>query len=198
MGATTATACATACIAGPRPSRPPTRSSRQPSPERHRVPRARGGRPRRRSLAGRSRASSRRSMILSSIASRERTSGRSARPWPTRSAASASYGWFTRWWLSPAARRGPARTIRLGRGRAGLRARCRRARAPRPRARSPRSAAGSMMSSTSGRYACAGLDDSSTRAHRPRWAGMPVDIDFRLGRWASHIREHTDPGRQDA
>ena len=24
-----------------------------------------------------------------------------------------------------------------------------------------------------------------------KWAGVPVDIDFRLGRWASHIAEHT-------
>jgi hypothetical protein len=44
------------------------------------------------------------------------------------------------------------------------------------------------------------LDDSTARlgslddaelAARARWAGIPVDIGFRLGRWGSHIREHT-------
>lgn len=28
-------------------------------------------------------------------------------------------------------------------------------------------------------------------AYRARWSGVPVDIRFRLMRWASHIREHT-------
>lgn len=36
----------------------------------------------------------------------------------------------------------------------------------------------------------AGLDDAALAASA-RWAGVPVDIDFRIGRWASHIREHT-------
>ena len=33
--------------------------------------------------------------------------------------------------------------------------------------------------------------DSDALAASARWSGVPVDIDFRLGRWASHIREHT-------
>ena len=33
--------------------------------------------------------------------------------------------------------------------------------------------------------------DEAALAAPATWAGMPVDIDFRLGRWASHIREHT-------
>ncbi len=28
-------------------------------------------------------------------------------------------------------------------------------------------------------------------AHGSRWSGFAVDVDFRLGRWSSHIREHT-------
>jgi hypothetical protein len=36
----------------------------------------------------------------------------------------------------------------------------------------------------------AGLDDAALAASAT-WSGVPVDIDFRLGRWASHIREHT-------
>jgi hypothetical protein len=33
--------------------------------------------------------------------------------------------------------------------------------------------------------------DQAPLAVPARWAGVPVDIDFRLGRWASHIAEHT-------
>lgn len=36
----------------------------------------------------------------------------------------------------------------------------------------------------------AGLDDAALAASAT-WSGVPVDIDFRIGRWASHIREHT-------
>ncbi|MGH2407667.1 MAG: DinB family protein [Candidatus Limnocylindrales bacterium] len=35
-----------------------------------------------------------------------------------------------------------------------------------------------------------GLDDGAV-AVPGRWAGFPVDLRFRLGRWASHAREHT-------
>jgi uncharacterized damage-inducible protein DinB len=35
-----------------------------------------------------------------------------------------------------------------------------------------------------------GLDEASLRV-RARWSGAPVDVGFRLGRWASHLREHT-------
>jgi hypothetical protein len=33
--------------------------------------------------------------------------------------------------------------------------------------------------------------DEAALAASARWAGVPVDVDFRLGRWASHIAEHT-------
>jgi hypothetical protein len=33
--------------------------------------------------------------------------------------------------------------------------------------------------------------DAPALAASAMWSGVPVDIDFRLGRWASHIREHT-------
>jgi hypothetical protein len=33
--------------------------------------------------------------------------------------------------------------------------------------------------------------DAAALAAPAMWSGIPVDIDFRLGRWASHIREHT-------
>src|SRR6185295_8764745 len=36
----------------------------------------------------------------------------------------------------------------------------------------------------------AALDDSALAASA-MWSGVPVDVDFRIGRWASHIREHT-------
>ena len=36
----------------------------------------------------------------------------------------------------------------------------------------------------------AGVDESQL-AVRARWSGIAVDIGFRLGRWSSHIREHT-------
>jgi len=35
-----------------------------------------------------------------------------------------------------------------------------------------------------------GVDDSALAA-RARWSGYPVDVRFRLNRWASHLREHT-------
>lgn len=36
----------------------------------------------------------------------------------------------------------------------------------------------------------ADLDDPALAASA-MWSGVPVDVDFRIGRWASHIREHT-------
>ena len=36
----------------------------------------------------------------------------------------------------------------------------------------------------------AGIDDEGL-AVRARWSGYPVDVRFRVNRWASHIREHT-------
>ena len=38
--------------------------------------------------------------------------------------------------------------------------------------------------------AIAGLDQAAMRISG-RWSGLPVTIDFRLGRYGSHIREHT-------
>ena len=35
-----------------------------------------------------------------------------------------------------------------------------------------------------------GLDDEALAA-RARWSGFAVDVGFRLGRWSSHMREHT-------
>jgi uncharacterized damage-inducible protein DinB len=35
-----------------------------------------------------------------------------------------------------------------------------------------------------------GLDEEGLAA-RARWSGMPVTVRFRLGRWSSHMREHT-------
>jgi hypothetical protein len=41
-------------------------------------------------------------------------------------------------------------------------------------------------------WALRGADlDENALAASARWSGVPVDIDFRIGRWASHIREHT-------
>jgi hypothetical protein len=33
--------------------------------------------------------------------------------------------------------------------------------------------------------------DQPALAASATWSGVPVDVDFRIGRWASHIREHT-------
>ena len=33
--------------------------------------------------------------------------------------------------------------------------------------------------------------DGTALAASAMWSGVPVDVDFRIGRWASHIREHT-------
>jgi uncharacterized damage-inducible protein DinB len=41
-----------------------------------------------------------------------------------------------------------------------------------------------------GASALGGLDERALRV-RARWSGAPVDVGFRLGRWASHLREHT-------
>ena len=41
-----------------------------------------------------------------------------------------------------------------------------------------------------GASALGGLDERRLRV-RARWSGAPVDVGFRLGRWGSHLREHT-------
>jgi len=33
--------------------------------------------------------------------------------------------------------------------------------------------------------------DEAALAASATWSGVPVDVDFRIGRWASHLREHT-------
>jgi uncharacterized damage-inducible protein DinB len=41
-----------------------------------------------------------------------------------------------------------------------------------------------------GAAALGGLDEQGLRV-RARWSHAPVDVGFRIGRWASHLREHT-------
>lgn len=41
-----------------------------------------------------------------------------------------------------------------------------------------------------GASALGGLDEPSLRV-RARWSHAPVDVGFRIGRWGSHLREHT-------
>jgi hypothetical protein len=99
-----------------------------------------------------------------------------------------SYGWFSRWWLSQPL--GPDRPSRVpeevdtqsqqdlpsdeaeGRGSlAGIRSRL-----------------DAVLDEWALRFATLG---EAALAVQATWAGVPADIDFRLGRWASHIAEHT-------
>jgi hypothetical protein len=99
-----------------------------------------------------------------------------------------SYGWFTRWWLSlPPGERRPSRPTadaeaaserdlpgEIAEGEGTL--------------LELRSRLDAVLDEWALRFA--GLD-SATLAASASWAGVAVDIDFRLGRWASHIAEHT-------
>ena len=98
------------------------------------------------------------------------------------------YGVFTRWWLSqPLGEDRPARTSK-------------EADAELDRELPPEAeeAEGSVAQIRAGLDAVldewalrvADLDESALAASA-MWSGVPVDIDFRIGRWASHIREHT-------
>ena len=99
-----------------------------------------------------------------------------------------SYGWFSRWWLSQPL--GPERPSRA---------------TPEAEAASQqelppeegeadgsvadiRARLDAVLDEWALRFATL---DAAALAVPARWAGVPVDIDFRLGRWASHIAEHT-------
>ena len=99
-----------------------------------------------------------------------------------------SYGWFSRWWLSQPL--GPGRPSRA---------------TPEAEAASQqelppeegeadgsvadiRARLDAVLDEWALRFAT--LDAAALAVHA-MWAGVPVDIDFRLGRWASHIAEHT-------
>jgi hypothetical protein len=98
------------------------------------------------------------------------------------------YGTFTRWWLTQPL--GPGRPERIP---AEANAALDRELPP-----EPTEAAGTIAE------ICARFDavldewslrvadlDADALAASARWSGVPVDVDFRLGRWPSHIREHT-------
>jgi hypothetical protein len=98
------------------------------------------------------------------------------------------YGAFTRWWLTQPL--GPGRPERIS---AEADAALDRELPP-----EPTEGAGTIAE------ICARFDavldewalrfadlDAAALAASARWSGVPVDVDFRLGRWSSHIREHT-------
>ena len=96
------------------------------------------------------------------------------------------YGGFSRWWLrSRSARVLPASPTRP---RPRSSASSRRGRRGRGRRRRDPCRARRVLDEWALRFAP--LDDAALAASAT-WAGVPVDIDFRLGRWASHITEHT-------
>jgi hypothetical protein len=98
------------------------------------------------------------------------------------------YGAFTRWWLlQPLGDERPARIS------AEAEAALDRELPPEPSEGAGsvadiRARLDDVLDEWSLRYA--GLDERALAA-MATWSGLPVDIDFRLGRWASHIREHT-------
>jgi hypothetical protein len=98
------------------------------------------------------------------------------------------YGWFTRWWLSQ-----PPGADRLSRAPDEVVAQSERE-LPSEEAEGRGSVADvrARMDAALDEWALrlAGLDEAALSAPAA-WSGVPVDIDFRLGRWASHIREHT-------
>jgi hypothetical protein len=99
-----------------------------------------------------------------------------------------SYGWFSRWWLSQPL--GPERPSRVT-----PEAESASERELPPEDREGDGSVGEVRARLDAvldewalRFAT--LDEAALAASA-RWAGVPVDIDFRLGRWASHIAEHT-------
>lgn len=99
-----------------------------------------------------------------------------------------SYGWFTRWWLlQPLGDARPARVTA-------------EAEAASERELPGEAAEGAgTLAEIRARFDAvldewalrmADLDEAAL-ASPAMWSGIPVDIDFRVGRWASHIREHT-------
>jgi hypothetical protein len=99
-----------------------------------------------------------------------------------------SYGWFSRWWLSQPL--GPDRPSRVTdeAEQAGTAAMPSEDEERAGTLAELRSRLDDVVDEWSLRYASL---DASALAVPARWAGVPVDIDFRLGRWASHIAEHT-------
>jgi hypothetical protein len=99
-----------------------------------------------------------------------------------------SYGWFTRWWLSQ-----PLGADRPSRVPDEVEALSRRD-LPGEEAEGAGSLADlrARLDAVLDEWALRFVDlDEAALAVPAVWAGTPVDIDFRLGRWASHIREHT-------
>ncbi|HUQ43814.1 MAG TPA: DinB family protein [Candidatus Limnocylindria bacterium] len=99
-----------------------------------------------------------------------------------------SYGWFTRWWLTQP--RGPSRPARVSD----------EAEAASQRAMPEGLAEGSgslaeiraRLDSVLDEWALRYVDLSPAGLAAPVvWAGVPVQAEFRLGRWTSHIDEHT-------
>ena len=99
-----------------------------------------------------------------------------------------SYGAFSRWWLSQPLGEGRPATVSDDAAAtvdAGM---------PKPETEGDgtvaeiRARLDACLDEWALRFATLGPDALAASA---RWAGVPVDIDFRLGRWASHIDEHT-------
>jgi hypothetical protein len=98
-----------------------------------------------------------------------------------------SYGWFTRWWLSQP----------LGEGRPARPTDEAERASERDLPGEAAEGAGSLdeirarLDGVLDEWALRDAElDEQALAAPATWAGIPVDIDFRLGRWASHIREH--------
>jgi DinB family protein len=98
-----------------------------------------------------------------------------------------SYGWFTRWWLTqPLGDDRPARPTEEAERASELDL-------PGETAEGAgsldeiRARLDDVLDEWAIRYADL---DASALAADASWSGIRVDIDFRLGRWASHIREH--------
>jgi DinB superfamily len=99
-----------------------------------------------------------------------------------------SYGWFSRWWLSqPLGESRPARVTDEAE-------RASHAELPGEEAEGAGSVADirarldAVLDEWALRFAAL---DAGSLAAPATWAGIAVDIDFRIGRWASHIAEHT-------
>lgn len=99
-----------------------------------------------------------------------------------------SYGWFSRWWLSqPLGEGRPERVTDEAEAASKVEL-------PKEEAEGEGSLADirarldAVLDEWALRYSPLGAEALAVPA---TWAGVPVDIDFRLGRWASHIREHT-------
>ena len=99
-----------------------------------------------------------------------------------------SYGWFTRWWLSqPLGADRPARVTEDA-----------ETASQRELPSIEAEGAGTLaeirarLDEVLDEWALRDAElDATALAAPAMWSGIPVDIDFRLGRWASHIREHT-------